>query len=184
MKKKTILYIFVLLSSMVACVNNSEQSDHTSLAHKDLKLAANFRSETNIIVPDGQEEFFGSFDNDLLIDEIFKAVYGGKVQAYDYLDNPMTIEEIKWIQSHVDTIVVENFETGILDTMIVEETLNKDDVVRVYISEDWFFNKETFGLTKEVHNLTLTTLKFDLEGNEIGHDVLFKVYFNGKKPIL
>ena len=106
------------------------------------------------------------------------------MQAYDYLDNPMTIEEIKWIESHVDTVAVENFETGKLDTILVEEVLNKEDVVKVFISEDWFFDKESFNLTKDVINLTLTTLKFDPDGNEIGYEVLFKVYFNGKKPVL
>jgi len=184
MKKTNILFILLLLMSNISCIHNSDQAGEVETPPNELKLASNFRSETNIIVPDGQEVFFGSINNDLLIDEIFKAVYEGKVQAYDYLDNPMTIEEIQWIESHVDTVVVENFETGILDTMIVEEALNKADVVKVFISEDWFFDKESFKLTKDVHNLTLTTLKFDLEGNEIGYEVLFKVYFNGKKPLL
>jgi len=176
----TILFLITVIS---ACNNDNVQGDKENILPKSIQLASNFRSETNIITPEGQEIFFGSIDNNRLIDEIFKAIYSGKVQAYDYLDNPMTIEEIKWIESHVDTVFVENFETGNYETLIVEEVLNIEDVVKVFVSEDWYFDKESFNLTKDVINLTLTTLKFDLEGNEIGYEVLFKVYFNGKTPL-
>jgi len=78
--------------------------------------------------------------------------------------------------------LLENFETGELESVVITEELNPDDVVKVFMVEDWFLDKETFTMEKRVVSMTLCTLKLDLEGDSIGVEILFKIYLDGKGP--
>jgi hypothetical protein len=151
------------------------------MVNGDLKqIAFNFRSESNIAVEAGTADYMGRFDHKVLIDDIFEAIYAGKLRAYSFMDDPLTIEEVKYMHSHTDTTLLENFETGEMEAVVITEELNPDDVVRAYVVEDWFLDKETFTMEKRMVSMTLCTLKLDLEGEPIGHEILFKIYLDGR----
>ena len=168
---------FLILSSC----EPDDNSDGAPELNENLKqIAFNFRSEYILPVEAGTAYYMGRFDHKVLIDDIFEAIYAGKIQAFDFMDNPFSIEEVKYMQSHTDTTFLENFETGEMETVVITEELNPDDVVRAYVVEDWFLDKETFTMEKRVVSMTLCTLKLNLEGDPIGDDILFKIYLDGR----
>lgn len=182
MKTFILLLFSLIVMSFSACQSNERNTD-TSRSDFE-QIATNFRSESEIVIQQGTEHYMGQFKHRVFLDYIFEAIYAGEITAYDFLDNPMSIEDVKYIQSHVDTTEMEDFETGLIDTILIEEKLNPDDVVKVFTNEDWFFDKENFTIEKEVVSITFTTLKLDLKGDPIGYEILFKIYFNGRDDLL
>ena len=142
-------------------------------------LAENFRSESSISVPKEDEIWIGSFDNKRLVDVVFDAIYEGKVIAYDLLNNPISKAEIKALEHSIDTAYIENFETGEMEEAVIENQLDRNDIIKIFLREDWIFNEDAFSMKKDVISMTLTTAKFDNDGNMIGYQALFSVYFNG-----
>ena len=142
-------------------------------------LAENFRSESSISVPKEDEIWIGSFDNMRLVDAVFDAIYEGRVVAYDLLNNPMSQAEIKELEHSIDTAFIENFETGEIEEAIITNELDRTDIVKIFLREDWIFNEEEFSMDKDVVSMTLTTAKFDNDGNMMGYQALFTVYFSG-----
>ncbi|PCH94326.1 MAG: hypothetical protein COB85_05730 [Bacteroidetes bacterium] len=145
-------------------------------------LASNFRSEAAIIVDPHDEEWIGKFDNTTLIDDIFDKIYDGSLVPYDLLNNKMEIEEIKRIEFSVDTLLMEDFETGELTETVIEESLARDEITKIFLREDWYYDRGDFNIKKEVVSVTLTTKKYDLKGDFVGYQALFVVYMNGKGP--
>ena len=173
---------FLILSSCQPGGTNNGADGAPELNENLKQIAFNFRSESNIVVEDGTADYMGQFDHKVLLDDIFEAIYAGKIQAFDFMDDPLTIEEVQYKQSHTDTTLLENFETGELESVVITEELNPDDVVKVFMVEDWFLDKESFKMEKKVVSMTLCTLKLDLEGDPIGHEILFKIYLDGSGP--
>jgi len=146
---------------------------------KAMVLAENFRSESSISVSKEDEIWIGSFDNMRLVDAVFDAIYGGKVIPYDLLNNPLSLDEIKALEHSIDTAYIENFETGEIEEAVIENQLDRNDIIKIFLREDWVFNEDVFSMKKDVISMTLTTAKFDNDGNMIGYQALFTVYFSG-----
>ena len=172
----------ILLSSCQPNGNNDGDNGFGTINENFTQIGFNFRSESDIVVADGTGDYMGRFDHKVLIDEIFEAIYAGKIQAYNFLDDALTIEEVEYLQSHSDTAEVENIETGVLESVLITEELNPDEVVKLFMVEDWFLDKETFTMEKKVVSMTLCTLKLNLEGDPIGYEILFKIYLDGRGP--
>ena len=147
-------------------------------------IPENFRSEASIVVSEDDEIWIGSFDNKKLVDATFEAIYNGDIIAYDLLNEPLSIEYIKSIEHSIDTIPIEDIETGEMRMLITEEILNRStDYVKVFVKENWDFDPKEFKMKKEIVNMTFTSIKFDIEtGEALGYEALFTVYFSGHKP--
>lgn len=182
MKNSFLLFTVLSLLSLASCQPENRNTDVKSDDFE--KIASNFRSESDIVVQSGTEDYMGQFKHRAFLDNIFDALLAGNIVAYDFMDNPMTVEDVRYLKSHVDTAEIEDFETGKIDTVVIEEELNPDDVVKVFTNEDWYFDKENFTIEKKVISITFTTLKLDLKGDPIGYEILFKIYFNGQEELL
>lgn len=181
MKSFGIIFSTLLILSITACQQQEVESDSGG---EDIKqIASNFRSESDIVVEPGTENYMGHFDHKGFIEDVFQAIFDGNIQAYDFLDNPMSIEDVKYIYSHQEAAEVEDIETGAIDSIMIEESLNPDDVVKIFTTEDWYFDKKNFKIEKKVVSITFTTLKFDLDGEPIGFEILFKVFFDGRDQL-
>ena len=119
-----------------------------------------------------------------MVDATFEAIYNGQIIAYDLLNEPLSIEDIKSIEHSIDTIAVENIQSGEMEMQILEMMLNRStDYVKIFVKENWDFDPKEFKMKKEVVNMTFTKIKFDLEtGESLGYEALFTVYFSGHKP--
>ena len=176
--------LILILSLFFFGCGNSSTEDSSISSVEYFRIAENFRSEASIVVSEDDEVWIGKFDNKKLIDATFEAIYNGDIIAYDLLNEPLSIDFIKSIEHSIDTIVVENFETGEKEMNIIEIMLNRStDYVKVFVKENWDFDPKEFKMKKEVVNMTFTKIKFDLEtGEALGYEALFTVYFSGHQP--
>lgn len=172
--------LFVYGCSNMESEQNSEENAPPD--KESILLAKNFRSEAAVIVDPQDEEWIGKFDNMTLVNDIFEKIYDSTLTPYDLLNSQLTIEDIKRMEHSVDTTFIEDFETGDLHETIVEETLARDEITKIFIRENWYYDKGDFNIKKEVVSITLTTKKFDTDGNFLGYQALFVVYTKGNKP--
>ena len=183
--KNPIILSTLLAGLLTACqpINEADTSGDVTLNDNYKQIAFNFRSESEIVIEEGSESYMGRFDNRAMLDEIFEAIYAGKIKAYNFLDDPLSIEEVKYMQSHSDTAEVEDIETGELEMVLITEELNPDEVIKIFTVEDWFLDTETFMMKKKMISMTLTTLKFNREGDPFGYEILFKIYLDGRDQL-
>lgn len=176
--------LFLVLLIMLSGCRNDPAADTSGTSQEYMRIAENFRSESSIVVSEEDEIWIGSFDNKKLVDATFEAIYNGDIIAYDLLNEPLSIEYVKSIERSIDTIAVENIETGENEMQIIEQTLNRStDYVKVFVKENWDFDPKEFKMKKEVVNMTFTSIKFDIEtGDALGYEALFTVYFSGHDP--
>ena len=175
-----ILSISVIL---IGCGNGS-LDESSNVPSEFVRIAENFRSEASIVVSEDDEVWIGKFDNKKLIDATFEAIYNGEIIAYDLLNEPLSIEHVKSIEHSIDTIAVEDIQTGEMLQQIIEVKLERSsDYVKVFVKENWDFDPKSFKLKKEVVNMTFTKIKFDYQtGEALGYEALFTVYFAGHTP--
>ena len=174
--------IILIVSSCSNIDSESKSGDVDNSFEEAILLANYFRSEASIIVDPQDEEWIGKFDNMTLVNDIFKRIYDSTLTPYDLLNNKISIKEIKLIEYRIDTVYVEDFETGEMQETVVEEVLARDEITKIFLRENWFYDKENFNIEKEVVSITVTTKKFDNKGDFVGYEALFVVYMNGKEP--
>jgi len=183
MKNYLLFLAAILIAITNSCsTNNNENQQSASNRENRVALAEKFRSESIIVITDEDEQWIGTFDNSRLVDAVFDRIYDGSVIPYDLMDNPMTIEDIKWLESSIDTIYMENVETGELEETIIHEDLQRGDITKIFVKENWYLDEENFNIEKEVINITLATKKYDKSGDMVGYEALFTVYLNGNSP--
>ncbi len=122
---------------------------------------------TNVINPAPSEDYYmkdwlGGANIEILANHIFKAVYEGKLKAYDYSSgNEMTIEEIK----------------------MMDNEDKREHIGQILFTEDWYFDETELRMFKQVNSIMLAYFRFDEEGNIIGNKAGIRVYLNDTKPM-
>ncbi|MCF6366467.1 MAG: hypothetical protein L3J35_09740 [Bacteroidales bacterium] len=122
---------------------------------------------TNVINPEPSEEYYmkdwlGGAKTEILANHIFKAVYDGKLKAYEYTTGKeMTIEEVKELDSQY----------------------SRKDIGQILFTEDWYFDEKQLKMYKQVNSIMLAYFRYDDEGNIIGNKAGIRVYLNGTKPM-
>ena len=131
------------------------------------KIADSIIYITNVINPDPGEEYYmkdwlGGVKTEILANHIFKAVYEGKLKAYDYsTGKEMTIEEVKELDNEI----------------------KREQIGQILFTEDWYFDETKLKMYKQVNSIMLAYFRFDEEGNIIGNKAGIRVYLNDTKPM-
>jgi len=115
MKYLSLICVTATLFLFTSCEQDGGKNaaDYSLATDPDFKqIATAFRSESEIVVAPGAEDYMGQFNHKVLLDDIFEAIYAGKIIAYDFYDEPLSIEDVKYLHSHTDTAEIENIETG------------------------------------------------------------------------
>lgn len=185
--KKVILLLILPVTIMVSCnqepVPVGEGTGEQSLSSGTL-IAEGLRSEALIVFPEEDETWLGKIDQKKLVDAIYDAIYEGRVTPYDFItDDPLTIEDVKAIESSIDTIYIEDFETDEIEMKVVEDELRRDEITKVFFKEDWYFDKVNFKMEKKVIGIALAIENYDKNGNLRGYEPLFIVYFDERYPL-
>ena len=185
--KKIILLLILPITIMASCNQEpapaGEGTGEQSPSSGTL-IAEGFRSEALIIFPEEDERWLGKIDQKMLVDVIFDAIYEGRVTPYDFItDDPMTIEDVKAIESSIDTIYIEHFETGEIEMKVVEDRLRRDEITKVFFKEDWYFDKVNFKMEKKVIGISLAIENYDQNGNFRSYEPLFIIYFDDRYPL-
>ena len=169
MYKKTLI-IILLIASITACKQQGSEPSVTGKA-KTLKdttlldfqsIAESIRYDVIIKNPDPDDEWtetcLKGLDREKLVDEVYKAIYAGKVKAYDYYtDDPMSVKQVKEIEKQAES--------------------DGAEVAKVQFLEDWFFDPVTFNLYKKVHFIMLAYELLDENGKVRSYKAAFYVPF-------
>ena len=164
------LIIILLIAGLTACKQQSSEPAVTGKA-KTLKdttllsfqpIAESIRYDVIIKNPDPDDEWteacLKGLDSEKLVDEVYKAIYAGKVKAYDYYtDEPMSVNQVKEIEKQAES--------------------DGAEVAKVQFLEDWFFDPQTFNFYKKVHYIMLAYEILDKNGNARNYKAAFYVPF-------
>jgi len=105
----------------------------------------------------------------------------GTITAYNSLDDefkqPMTKAEIQAMISKVDTLTVENIDTGIPETKIVPREFDPASVKKFRIKEDWFFDKQKSVLEVRIIGICPVQEVYNDDGSFKGDNPMFWIYF-------
>jgi len=189
MKKNltNILPLILSVTIMVSCSQEPAPDDKGTGEQSPssvMLIAEGFRSEGLIIFPEEDETWLGKIDQKMLVDAIFDAIYEGRVTPYDFItDDPLSIEDVRAIESSIDTIYTEDFETGEIEMKVVEDELRRDEITKVFVKEDWYFDAVNFKIEKKVIGISLAIENYDESGNMRGYEPLFIVYFDERYPL-
>lgn len=164
------LIIVLFITFLTTCKQQSREPSVTGSAKAFTdtslsdyyKIAESIRYDVVIENPDTLDEWtetrLKGLEREKLIDEIFKAVYSGKVKAYNYYtDKKMSVKQVKEIEKQAES----------------EGT----DVAKVQFLEDWYFDPETFNLYKKVHYIMLAYEILDDKGKVRNYKAGFYVPF-------
>lgn len=117
-----------------------------------------------------------------LITVIRDAVLEGTITAYSSEDDrflkPMTKMEVEAIGAGIDTIYIENDETGEQEMKIQKKEFNPDDIKEFRIKEDWFFDKQKSVMEVRIIGICPVKEKIDMStGESKGSEPMFWIYF-------
>ena len=165
-----LLIIILIIAGITACKQQGSEPSVTGKA-KTLKdttllsfqpIAESIRYDVIIKNPDPDDEWtetcLKGLDREKLVNEVYKAIYAGKVKAYDYYtDDPMSVEQVKEIEKQAES--------------------DGAEVAKVQFLEDWFFDPVTFNFYKKVHFIMLAYEILDENGNARNYKAAFYVPF-------
>ena len=169
MYKKSLI-IILLIAGITACKQQGSEPSVTGKAKtlRDttlltlLPIAESIRYDVIIKNPDTADEWtetcLKGLDREKLVEEVYKAIYAGKVKAYDYYtDDPMSVKQVKEIEKQAES--------------------DGTEVAKVQFLEDWFFDPVTFNLYKKVHFIMPAYELLDEKGNVRSYKAAFYVPF-------
>ncbi len=118
------------------------------------------------------------------VNKIMDAAYSGKIQAYDYFNNPLTVEQVKLIG--VDTIyqtlkrVYPPYDE--YDTVIISKFELKD-ITKIRFLEEWYIDEDNLEIEKKITGIAPVIEKYDQSGNLLGSQPLFWLYLDKNYPM-
>ncbi len=130
-------------------------------------------------------------DRKSMMQVILQSVSEGSLTAYgnaafdDEFQAPMTVQEIKDLLSHNDTIYVPNADNpDVMEPKVVPKNLDPSSVKTFLVKEDWFFDKQRSVMEVRIIGICPIREKFDdATGEYRGDEALFWFYFPEARPI-
>lgn len=105
------------------------------------------------------DECLKQLDLKRLVNEIFDAVYSGRLTAYHYHEErPMSIAEIRKLEK--------------------DREFDRSRIARLQFVEEWYLNEESLRFHKQIRSLMLAYELYDQDGNIRGYKSAFQVFLN------
>ncbi|MBE9468738.1 MAG: hypothetical protein IMY72_10535 [Bacteroidetes bacterium] len=172
-KKSKILILLLLV--FISCKNldsNKEKTDEKKPLPKNIlnKKTDNYTIVADTIVygvilknsnPEDYwtEECLRNIDRKKITDIIFKAIYEGRITAYDYFENTaFTIDEIKNIEK--------------------KNKFNRDRFAQIQFNEEWLIDEINLKMEKRVTSIILGYELYDKKNKVKAYSAAFKIYLN------
>jgi len=180
MKKATLFLLGSIIVLFFSCKNDG--SKNSSFITERIQYDVPIKS------PDAELDWWvqnieGS-KRESLINMIINNVYDGKVQAYDFLNKPLTPDEVKKIGNRHDTLFMPSMEPPYEDsTVIINEKLKINDITKLRFLEEWRINEKTMEIEKKVLGMALMLANYDPNGDLRGYKQMFWIYFDKRYPI-
>ena len=121
---------------------------------------------------------------------IHEAAKKGEIEVYqaseagEVFKEPMNVQDVAQIGASQDTVTRINFETGLEERVIANNTFNPESVKKIRIKEDWLFDIETSTMLVRILGISLIREK-QSENGEVTLDIpMYWVYYPDVRKIL
>lgn len=125
-----------------------------------------------------------------LVNIIHEAAKKGEIEVYAASDagevfkEPMNVQDVAQIGASIDTVTRINFETGLEEKAIANNTFNPETVKKIRLKEDWLFDIETSTMLVRILGISLIREKTS-ESGEITLDIpMYWVYYPDVRKLL
>ncbi|MEI6678719.1 MAG: hypothetical protein WCL21_08935 [Mariniphaga sp.] len=105
------------------------------------------------------DECLSKFDREAFIDEVFKAVFEGKIIPLDYFSG-------------------EKISLDRIRKMEADGEFARKNISKIQFEECWIWDKKLFSLQKRVISMTIAYEVYDNTGKSRGQKPIFKLKFN------
>ncbi len=167
--------LVLLLLLLISCKHQDRNDNKTDVKKHSQENVVNKKPDNYIVIADTiiygvvlkntnpddywTEDCLKYVDRKKITDIIFKAIYAGRITAYDYYENtPFTIDEIKKIEK--------------------ENEFKRDRFAQIQFKEEWLFDEKNFKMEKRVTSIILGYELYDSNNKVKGYKAAFKVYLN------
>ena len=118
------------------------------------------------------------------VSNLLNAAYEGRIQAYDYFNQPISIEQLKSIgvDSAYRTLIRSTPPYAEYDTLIVSK-IEMKEIVKIRFLEEWYMDEQNLTFKKVIIGIAPVVDKFDEEGNFIGLFPMFWIYPQGLEAL-
>lgn len=165
MKSKShfLLFIPIIYIGINGCDFSTKKTQPVTVESKEYftTIADTLISDVVIKNPDKDEwtdYCLRNLDKKTLVDEIFKAIYDGKLTPYEFFnDEVLSIDDIKSLEK--------------------DSEFSRDKIAKVQFEEAWHYDSENQKMTKKVHSIMMAYEIYNSEGKIKGYKPAFKVYF-------
>jgi hypothetical protein len=147
-----------------ACNGNHEEPQKVSIGDSSEYSVLADTIITDVVILNQSESEWTEYtirklNNKALVDKIFKAVYSGKLQPYEFFnDTPLTIKDIKVLEKKPE--------------------FKRDNIGKVQFEEAWYYDTKNQMMIKKVHSIMLAYEFYNSSGEFKGYKPAFKIYFN------
>jgi gliding motility associated protien GldN len=125
-----------------------------------------------------------------LVNILHEAAKKGEIEVYqaseagEVFKEPMNVQDVAQIGASVDTVTRINFENGLEEKVIANNTFNPESVKKIRIKEDWLFDIETSTMVVRILGISLIREK-QSENGEVTLDIpMYWVYYPDVRKIL
>ena len=175
MKTKSLFISLLIIFVLFSCSHKEEQTLITKKIQYDVTITntnPDYDPWIENIIPAKRTAF---------VQEIMDAAYSGKINVYDYFNNPISAAELQnlGVDTTYRTLTRTYPPYEEFDTVIVSR-LNIRDINKIRFLEEWKMGETNFVFEKKVIGIAPVIDKFDSDGNFLGKQPLFWIYPEGK----
>lgn len=162
--KSLIQIIGIAIIFLSACNLNREKPQEVSIGDNSEYLVIADTIITDVVILNQTEDEWTEYtlrklNNKTLVDKIFKAVYAGKLQPYDFFNGtPLTKKDIRKLERKPE--------------------FDRDNIGKVQFEEAWYYDTKNQMMVKKVHSIMLAYEFYNSSGEFKGYKPAFKIYFN------
>lgn len=172
----------IIILSLALIIASCSPGQNKSLVTQKIQYDVSIKSPDSSYDPWIQN--IGQTDREKFVSDLMNAVYEGRVQAYDYFNRPMSLDELNGVLTDTAyrtlTRIVPPYE--VFDTVIVSK-IEISDINKIRFLEEWYMDDQDLVFEKVVIGIAPVAEKYDEEGNFIGLLPLFWIYPEGMKTI-
>ncbi len=104
-------------------------------------------------------ECLSGLDRKTFVDELFRAIYGGKLTAVDFdTEEVLSPEQVKKLEKEIKKV--------------------RSRIAKIQFTEDWYFDTLSLSMQKEVRSVVLGYEVYDDQGTVRGYKPVFRVDLN------
>lgn len=124
-----------------------------------------------------RKSLFDVIRQGLMVDGSITAYSAGALLTDDEFKVPLSTAELEEMFTKLDTVYTENLETGDMDMVVQEISIESRDIMMYKLKEDWIFDKQRSTMDIRIIGIAPMQEKRGEDGEVRGYAPLFWLYF-------